>query len=539
MVGTGLLEGVGLGLGVVSLLAAFKSALDGYLFIDSIFEQDNGLQDLILGYTIEREKLKSWGDRFGVNAASEKDCLLHREPEPIKRLMAEIFGRIKHHHEEAKKYLTIHEVSNSRLDYRKMANPANDFKEHLQLDSVQVDAMSKAQMNKQQKKRLKWAIKNKEKFGQVVSWLRKYNDDLVSLLTEPSILAFAQALPAYVIANTVDIGDLRRTQEVTGPKNDLIRQAAHLKMLQSTTANSGDAASIDSQLLQPTQDRTSVQSSRPICIYNNIARTWIEWLDIERTLTPLQASHAQERIKTLSVMLYSAPESFRVAKCIGYLNDLSNSHRTGLVFQVPPDLGMAVPISLLDIMKRYKETSTPPLGDRFKLAQALATTVMQLHTSDWLHKALRGDNILFFSGLAGPITNPYLAGFEYARDMNMQSLGLRPNGQNSLDYYYHPDVVNGFSKTLDLYSLGVVLLEIAYWRPLGLKIPSKDKKSLESIHKLFVESADQRLDAAVGSIYAGVVRTCLQRKLQDTDLGAEFACAVNTEIVLQLERCVA
>ncbi|CAN9143681.1 unnamed protein product [Alternaria alternata] len=282
---------------------------------------------------------------------------------------------------EAENYLTIHEVSNSQLDYRKMANPANDFKEHLQLDSVQVDAMSKAQMNKQQKKRLKWAIKNKEKFGQVVSWLRKYNDDLVSLLTEPSILAFAQALPAYVIANTIHIGDLRRTQEVTGPTISL--------------------------------------------------RTWIEWLDIERTLTPLQASHAQERIKTLSVMLYSAPESFRVAKCIGYLNDLSNSHRTGLVFRVPPDLGMAVPISLLDIIKGYKETSTPPLGDRFKLAQALATTVMQLHTSDWLHKALRGDNILFFSGLAGPITDPYLAGFEYARDMNMQSLGLRPNGRRT------------------------------------------------------------------------------------------------------------
>ncbi|CAN9392058.1 unnamed protein product [Alternaria alternata] len=539
MVGTGLLEGVGLGLGVVSLLAAFKSALDGYLFIESIFEQDKGLRDLVLSYTIEREKLKSWGDRFGVNAASEKDCLLDREPEPIKKLMAEIFGRIKHYHEEAENYLTIHEVSNSQLDYRKIPNPANDFKEHLQLDSVQVDAMSKAQMNKQQKKRLKWAIKNKEKFGQVVSWLRKYNDDLVSLLTEPSILAFARALPAYVIANTIHIGDLRRTQVVTGPVNDLIRQAAHLRMLQSTTANSGDAVSIDPQLLQPTQDRTAVRSSRPICIYRNIARTWIEWLDIERTLTPLQTSHAQERIKTLSVMLYSAPESFRVAKCIGYLNDLSNPHRTGLVFRVPPDLGMAVPISLLDIIKGYKETSTPPLGDRFKLAQALATTVMQLHTSDWLHKALRGDNILFFSGLAGPITDPYVAGFEYARDMNMQSLGLRPNGQNSLDYYYHPDVINGFSKTLDLYSLGVVLLEIAYWRPLGPKIPSKDKKSLDSIHKLFVESADQRLDAAVGSIYAGVVRTCLQRKLQDTDLGAEFACAVNTEIVLQLERCVA
>jgi serine/threonine protein kinase len=238
-------------------------------------------------------------------------------------------------------------------------------------------------------------------------------------------------------------------------------------------------------------------------------------------------------------MLHSAPESFHIAKCIGYRNDIDNPHRTGLVYRVPQNFGIAVPISLLDIIKRYREAPTPPLGDRFKLAQKLATTLMQLHTSDWLHKAFRSDNVLFFSGLAGSTTDPYVAGFEYARDMKMQSLGMRPNGQNSLDYYYHPDVVNGFSKTLDLYSLGVVLLEIAYWRPLRSKIPDEHATSLESIHRLFVESADQRLDAAVGSIYAGVVRTCLQRKLQDTALGAGFACAINTEIVLQLERCVA
>jgi hypothetical protein len=84
-------------------------------------------------------------------------------------------------------------------------------------------------------------------------------------------------------------------------------------------------------------------------------------------------------------MLYSAPESFRIAKCISYLNNLSNPYHTGLVLRVPQNLGMAVPITLLDLIKRYKQTQTPPLDDRFKLAQALATTPIQLHTSDWLH----------------------------------------------------------------------------------------------------------------------------------------------------------
>ncbi|RYO35091.1 hypothetical protein AA0113_g641 [Alternaria arborescens] len=551
-------EAVGIGFAVVGLLAAFKGALDSYFLIESIFEKDNGLRDLVLGYNIEREKLKSWGDRFGVNAGTEKDCLLDREPEQIKRLMAEIFGRIKYYHGEAENYLTKHEASDHPVDYHMMNNVDRDFKKHLRLDSVQVDAMSKAQMSKPQKKRVKWAIKNKEKFGDVVKILRKYNEDLLGLLTESSVHAYTRALPAYVLTIPHNAFDLQQAQGLTGPANVLIRQAAHLKLLQSTAANTRDAVSIDSRLLEET---TAVQSSRSICIYNIVntslisdddddddedvedapskPRIWTEWLDIENTLSPAKKNDAQERIKTLSVMLHSAPASFRIAKCIGYRNDLSNPNRTGLVYRVPQDLGMAVPISLLDIIKRYKEKPTPPLGDRFKLAQALATTLMQLHTSDWLHKAFRGDNILFFLGLAGPITDPYVAGFEYAREVNMQSLGVRPSGQNSLDYYYHPNVGSGFSKTLDLYSLGVVLLEIAYWRPLRSKIPPEHAKSLGSIHKLFVESADHKLDAAVGSIYANVVRTCLQCKLLDDDLGDGFACAVNTEIVLQLERCVA
>jgi hypothetical protein len=47
------------------------------------------------------------------------------------------------------------------------------------------------------------------------------------------------------------------------------------------------------------------------------------------------------------------------------------------------------------------------------------------------------------------------------------------------------------------------------------------------------------LDPVVGGIYAGVVRRCLNWKLPDPSLEAEFACAMNTDVVLQLERCVA
>ncbi|KAF2737113.1 hypothetical protein EJ04DRAFT_393641, partial [Polyplosphaeria fusca] len=170
------------------------------------------------------------------------------------------------------------------------------------------------------------------------------------------------------------------------------------------------------------------------------------------------------------------------------------------------------PVSLLHVIETGRKLE-PPLGDKFKLAQSLATTLMQLHTSDWLHKAVQSDNVLFFESRPS-ITKPHLAGFEYARDIAMESMRLRPTGENELDYFYHPDVVFGYSKGLDLYSMGVVLLEVAFWRPLGRKIKkikeTQKVETLDDIRNLMIETAGNVLDARMGAIYGSVVRTCLK-----------------------------
>lgn len=118
---TGVLEGVGAAIGVAGLIAAFKGAVDGYLLIESMFDEDNGLRDLVLDYNIERQKLASWGDRFMVNAAREEDCLFHHERGHIKALMAKIFGRIQYFHTQADFFLQAHEVSDHRVGYGTLA----------------------------------------------------------------------------------------------------------------------------------------------------------------------------------------------------------------------------------------------------------------------------------------------------------------------------------------------------------------------------------------------------------------------------------
>jgi len=452
---TDILEGVGAAIGAAGLLFAFRGAVDGYLLIESIFDNDNGLRDLVLDYNIEYEKLTSWGDRFNVNAAKEEDCLIYHERGPIKALMAEIFGRIEYFHDQAKSLMELHQVADHRVDYEKISAPGTGFNRFLHLGNKAVQAVSKEQMAKKQKRRAKLAIKNKVKFEEVVRRLRKANDDLLGLLSEPSLDAFMRALPAYVLAHANNEAQLQQARGVTGMQNELIRQSARLKLLQSPTANSDGATMIESPKMPPVMGNADGNGdSRQMCIHNKVVPVWVEWLEIEQTRSSLEVT--QDRIKTLSLLLETSPESFNVARCIGYVNDEDNPRRAGLVFRIPQELGATNPTSLLDIIRKHKEIKQPSLGDKFKLARMLATTLMQLHASNWLHKAFRSDNILFFPKSPGDVTSPLLAGFVSARDNTMQSIGQRPTGQNELDYYYHPDVGGGFSKTLDLYSLGVV-----------------------------------------------------------------------------------
>jgi hypothetical protein len=192
---TGVEEVVGLAIGAISLLAAFKGAVDGYLLIESFFDKDNGLRDLALDYRIECQKLEVWGDRFKVKADREEDCLLYKESEAVKKLMAEIFGRIQHLNTQAKSFVEFHEATDYALDFTTLGTIAPAFNKQLQLGGAQVKAMSDAQMAKQQKKRVKWAIKNKDKFQEIVEKLRKANTDLDALLPPGRKQGLASVLP--------------------------------------------------------------------------------------------------------------------------------------------------------------------------------------------------------------------------------------------------------------------------------------------------------------------------------------------------------
>ena len=102
----------------------------------------------------------------------------------------------------------------------------------------------------------------------------------------------------------------------------------------------------------------------------------------------------------------------------------------------------------------------------------LASTLLCLHTTDWLHKGIHSDNILFPCGEGGlRIEDAFLSGFDYSRPQSNRttSRSLDPKW----DIYRWPGVqskavrAGRFRKTYDIYSLGLLFIEIGHWERLN------------------------------------------------------------------------
>jgi len=133
----------------------------------------------------------------------------------------------------------------------------------------------------------------------------------------------------------------------------------------------------------------------------------------------------------------------------------------------------------------------PSQTQRVRLSMILACALSQLHSAGWLHKSLRADNILFFpapSKAGGhkwgiSLDEPYIVGYEYARFDSSSEVSEQPSSNPEHDIYRHPSAIGDYSESFnrlfDIYSLGLIFLEIAQWRPLR-KIVSKVVPELSS-----------------------------------------------------------
>ncbi|KAI0544598.1 hypothetical protein F4679DRAFT_589313 [Xylaria curta] len=211
---------------------------------------------------------------------------------------------------------------------------------------------------------------------------------------------------------------------------------------------------------------------------------------------------------------------------------------------------------------RLRRLDAPALGQRFELAYKLALTLGSLLSVGWVHKEFRSHNILFSGATVDRAEGeneklasgegPYVAGFTYARPSNGSGQDLSLLSSNPVYELYRPlhpiifrhqqkqldqhrklgheleveennagDTAVSSSSTaprsnqrfanwtpaMDIYGLGIVLLEIGLWRTV---------EDLKGRHVSQVSFVSHVLNTLVGSlsyrmgvIYQDVVRRCL------------------------------
>lgn len=543
-------EPVGTALAVAGLLAAFKGAVDGYLMIESYFDKDDDNNYLTLRYHVEKHKLDIWGDYFKMSTPAT--CTLSKQPDVVQKLILRILGEVKKAHEEAEAVVQKHDLTLPDV-------PTGDLDQNLEQDSQMVKAIARLALGRTSKGRVRWLIRSKEKFTALVTKLQQLNRDLYDVLPPADVDLLHKMLSSYVLARVKGTAYVQMLQEPAAQSPRLLALSAKLTILHQSAAGAvkRDVVSIDKSHLS-LQSGNGVQSGKwTTGIYrvpNGLTvPVWIEWNTLETALPSYPAM--RDRTESLTVMLQVVDEpALHIPPCCGIYDDLefevaNGIKRLGTVFTVPSgsnyeeNVSKFQPVTLKQLL-RSSRNEPPLLGDRFKLAYELASAFSLLHAAGWLHKGFRSENIVFLhrkggSGLS--ITEPFITGFQASRKQDSTSLPLQAARNPEVEYYYHAEAENGFTKRLDLYGLGVVLCEIGRWELLVDALPAAKKDKLKNrkwATEFLTGSPLKDLGWRIGDIYREVVRTLLMQDLSD-DTDVFFAHEFFTKVILPLDRCTA
>ncbi|KAI9715137.1 MAG: hypothetical protein M1812_006116 [Candelaria pacifica] len=427
-------------------------------------------------------------------------------------------------------------------------------------------------------RRLRWVTLDKDKFETLLKRLTELNGFMESLMDDNMQAALHEAqhqthmeilqlnskvedLLQLVAAMTIPIGTQQQVITHGVPMSPISVVVARQEEKQSLASlakfkayhtsieaePSVEKLAMDNTELSPesfeilSTENTSDQRAEAIYKDPNggSQHVWIEWLDYELTYGPKPGPKPIiiDRVKQLAALLGSAdkPKEFRAPHCLGYFDDsdISNPEegntRFGFVFSKPSNVPQSInPTSLLAL---FTTTTKPSLTKRIALARSIANSILYLHSVNWLHKGLRSHNIVFFvpppsSSSHGDINNispsyTYLSGFDYARPARSEEMTEKPPENAEYDVYRHPSTHGdsprtNYKKTFDIYSLGIVLLEIAYWQPIDkiLSIPNLKTARPPVIHKIRKQLLEERylseVGGSMGEMYEQVVRACLE-----------------------------
>ena len=245
--------------------------------------------------------------------------------------------------------------------------------------------------------------------------------------------------------------------------------------------------------------------------------------------------------KLCKVLETPTPGDFGTLKCRGWSWE-TDLERFAIHFE-PPEGCESRPTSLRKVLSS-KKRGRPSLGERFMIAKSVGQSLLKWHTTGWVHQGIASHNIIFFQQEGSPnldFSKPYLCGFDYARCTGNISVPrhLAHLGPE-YDLYRHKerqdiaDVTH--TKEHDIYSFGLLLVEIGFWDT--LKNIFFDGKKIEprSLREVILKRMRNNalLEFEMGKAYERATLTCIKGSFhveRDDPQQSHLAQAFEREVV--------
>ena len=532
---------------------------------------------------VEQTRLLNWGEKIGIvnDLFEEPSKLLQLDRNLVLDVLLEIQTLFR-------SCIKISEKYDSVVPSKQVNSNAKNPRDPRGAKTVLNKVLSIMEKTPQLGARLQWAAVKQDTLKSNVEKLIGYNDAIEALLDSRSVnelqamqrqtymmmlqmnskveelrhMSLAMHIQCQPLAQSTTNSLPRAAALATERKeeNSMLASLAEFKARRGLVEQDGEP--VHAELIR--RDDLifqSADSSQSVAFYKE-RPVWLEWKTyaLDDRYPPWWEDMVGIRVKQLVTLLASRdkPNQFRAPQCLGYFYHQSEEElKYGLVYEMPSKIPQATPLSApVSLLKLMRTTKMPSLTKRKDLAALVCQSLMYLHSVNWLHKGIRSSNIIFFvsGGEKIAFSDPILSGFEYARpDSKGEATEPTPKYSHD-DVYKHPELMDGVQsrskKSHDIYSLGVILAEIAHWRSICeiFSLPNDFKAARGAVKRVreFLLTSDflEATEGAAGEIYAKAMRKCLlggeelglYKNAEETDpeVGAAMLQVYSTEVVAKI-----
>ncbi|KAI4217034.1 MAG: hypothetical protein LQ351_000342 [Letrouitia transgressa] len=488
--------------GLISLsLTLFRGCIKAFEIFDSAAHAENAIESFRCKLELEQYMFVQWAQRAGLEDEPSKKLNWQLIASSLKQLEALLTNtqNLKEKYSLEVRLIEEGVLAAQEQSPRKTSSTSfGRLLSRLRPDRSGAEISRDAQDSHRPIARIKWAIFDKDKAEKLINDISYFNNRLYSLLDSADQILVKSALSSAlrdIISFSNGFIELNVVQQLLGSSyisspdtTGAIASAANLKQIRlrlepgtlTTAISTVDAPKPRLRQLKPAllqrQQPNNACAGRELAHYKS-KPVLVEWRLVERSLGNLLKS----RVHQLAILLDNASHpSFHTLHCIGLLPE-DKSYKAedqqyicyGLVFELNfPALKSTVP-EIRSLSNLYNSARKPSLNERCNIALHLAETILQLHTTGWLHKGVRSDNVIYLSFGDRSWENadaygPYLAGYEYSRPASAHTEAIPAVPE--LDLYRHPRALgidrSNFRRSFDLFALGCVILEIGLWTSL-------------------------------------------------------------------------